>query len=826
MPTLAVRESATSSLALRLDWAGTPLGPFDGWPPALVTTAQLCLNSQFPMCLAWGPELTQIYNDGYIPILGAKHPAAFGRPAREAWAEIWEMMEARLQTVVTTGEPWWFDDMPVALTRHGAPEEGYFTFSCSPLRDEQGTGHGFLAIAHETTRVIIRTRRQRLLTSLASLVGAAPSIEELWTRLQEALDPSNPDTARLALYGLDENGKDVCVLWTSGAAAPESPWPPCTDLVCRVWTSAARDSETRAASAGRVRPLEGTRTRLTPLWGLNDELLAMLAVDPGPLVAANDEYDDLLLQVSLTVEDQVHRLQGLLSHMDAVQAELSDTEVRYRSLFESTQDGVLYSTPDGTIHGANPAACTMLGYGEAELITLRREDIFFPDDEEVAEAVRRRRDEGQFSGELTFRRADGAPMRVDLTSTVFIDTTGQERVVTIFRDVTERRRLEMRTEEMRRMDTLGQLTGGVAHDFNNLLTVILSAAETIQEEESLTEAVELAGTIQQAASKAASLTKQLLAFARRQPLHPQPTDLHVLFVQLGALLQRALSETVSIRFEPGKDVWVAQVDPAQLEVAVLNLALNARDAMPTGGLLTIGTRNHPVSEAEASADLVAGDYVELFVRDTGTGMPPEVAGRAFEPFFTTKEPGRGTGLGLSMVYGVVRQLGGSVSIDSALGRGTTVRLLLPRAAATPAGATPSDASGLARARPGEVVLAVEDNDLLRTLVQSLLGRLGYEVITAGTAQEALRVLEGNGRVDLLFTDVVMPGGVDGRQLAQRVRVLRPGIGVLLTSGYMNPHSVAPLTAKQPHERLLPKPYQLAVLAQAVRTALDERPSRS
>lgn len=652
------------------------------------------------------------------------------------------------------------------------------------------------------------------------IVGRTPSLDEIWTHMHAAFDTSNPDTARVALYEWREDHGDAHLLWSEGGTSGTSSWPPHPGLVSAAWADAARAGAPPTGD-GRVRLIEGGRARLTPLWGLHGGMLAVLAVDPDPLVVTDADYDELLCHIALTVEEQLHRLERVISHINEVQAELSDSEVRYQSLFENTRDGVLYSAPDGRIHGANPAACAMLGYTEAELLFIHRDDVFFPNDDELAHAVQVRRAAGQYSGELTFRRRDGTALRVDLSSTVFIDTRGRERVVTIFRDVTERRRLEAHAQEMRRMDTLGQLTGGVAHDFNNVLTVIMGAADSLQRGVSSDEALTLAHTIQQASLQAAGLTKQLLAFARRQPLHPLPTDLHGLLAQLEPLLRRALSESVTIRLDRDNQAWTARADPAQLEVAILNLALNARDAMPGGGTLTIGARNHPV--LESAEDLAAGDYVELFVRDTGTGMPPDIVSRACEPFFTTKAAGQGTGLGLSMVYGFVRQLGGSLSIESRVGQGTTVRLLLPRETAAPITAAADDPE-LPRARPGEVVLAVEDSDLLRPLVQAMLTKLGYTVLLASTAVEALDVLGRTPRVDLLFTDVVMPGGIDGRQLSKRVRALRPEVGVLLTSGYMNPHAVGE-QGVEPFERLLPKPYQLGPLARAVRAAIDGRDAR-
>ncbi len=374
-------------------------------------------------------------------------------------------------------------------------------------------------------------------------------------------------------------------------------------------------------------------------------------------------------------------------------------------------------------------------------------------------------------------------------------------------------------QQSQRLEAVGQLTGGVAHDFNNLLTVIIGNTELLQEQLDDDDLAAMTEMISNAAHRGAELTHRLLAFARRQPLEPRSMDLSELIASVDPLLRRTLGEHIDIKTASDSNVWLASADPAQLESALLNLALNARDAMPAGGRLTIETRNVNLSDDYVAQypELEEGEYVMLAVSDTGSGIPAEELRRVFEPFYTTKGAGKGTGLGLSMVYGFAKQSRGHVNIYSEVGQGTTVKLYLPRARKDE---PVIDASQQAFAGGGaETILVVEDDDLVRQYVLTLLKSLGYNVLTANNGNAALEVLQGDPDVDLLFTDVVMPGGMSGRDLADEVQRRRPGMRVLYTSGYSD-NVVVRQGRLDPSVVLLSKPYRREDLAASVRKALS------
>jgi signal transduction histidine kinase/CheY-like chemotaxis protein len=399
-----------------------------------------------------------------------------------------------------------------------------------------------------------------------------------------------------------------------------------------------------------------------------------------------------------------------------------------------------------------------------------------------------------------------------------------EGAVIMHVDMTERRQAEHalreREDQLRqaqKMEALGQLTGGIAHDFNNLLALVMMDLEMIAELASRKGKLRaLAEEARAVAQGGAELTQRMLAFARRQRLEPRPVQLDELIAGMVDLLRRSLGELVEIRTELQAGLWPAQADPGQLENAILNLAINARDAMPGGGVIIIRTANETLSETQSPAG-----FVRVTVADTGQGMTPEVLERAFEPFFTTKEAGRGTGLGLSMVYGFVTQSGGEVSIRSRVGRGTEVTLRLPRAQVD---SVPVEAAAAAKPHEGagETILVVEDQGALRRRIAAALADLHYQVIGAGSGAEALAWLEAGAPVDLLFTDIVMPGGLDGRQLAQQVRERWPRVRVLFTSGFPDHlrRSVGEAAAEGLDFPLLAKPYSIEELARAVRRELD------
>jgi PAS domain S-box-containing protein len=399
---------------------------------------------------------------------------------------------------------------------------------------------------------------------------------------------------------------------------------------------------------------------------------------------------------------------------------------------------------------------------------------------------------------------------------------------TLEQQVTERteqlRKNEEALRQAQKMEAVGQLTGGVAHDFNNLLQVIIGNLDTLQRNlpGDSGRLLRAAKHAMNGAQRAASLTQRLLAFSRRQPLDPKPIDVNVLVNGLSDMIHRTLGETISVETVLGAGLWRMEADPAELEAAIINLAVNARDAMSNGGKLTIETSNAHIDEAYVAShsEVVPGQYVAVAVTDTGVGMDAKTIAQAFEPFFTTKPVGKGTGLGLSQVYGFVKQSGGHVKIYSEIGQGTTVKLYLPRLTIL-GGGDEEDGGDLPNpeAAQEETILVLEDDDDVRSYSVDSLGELGYRVLEAHDGPSALRLLERQPRVDLLFTDVVLPGGLTGAQVAAQARALRPTLKVLFTTGYAR-NAIIHHGRLDKGVQLIVKPFSFSELAAKVRDVLD------
>jgi PAS domain S-box-containing protein len=503
------------------------------------------------------------------------------------------------------------------------------------------------------------------------------------------------------------------------------------------------------------------------------------------------------------------------------EAQRQATEQRLRRIFDLVQEGIWIHV-DGKVRFANPAAARLFGAkSPQDLIGMPVFNIIHPDDRERAIERTRNLKEKLQPLPLTEMRVlglDGKTRIGELQAAPFIQD-GVLHVISSGRDVTALRDAESRLHQAQKMDAVGQLTGGVAHDFNNLLTVIIGALDLDPEHIP----AEMRPALEQAlraAERGAALTHRLLAFSRQQMLVTRSVDFNRLIGDMDELLRRTLGEHVEIELKLAGDLWPALADSGQVENSLLNLAINARDAMPEGGKLTIETRNVHLDDDYAShnAEVTPGDYVMMAVTDTGIGMPPDVLAHVFEPFFTTKEVGKGTGLGLSMIYGFAKQSGGHAKIYSEVGHGTTVRLYLPRLT-NESKRSDSAAAAPPRKGGGETILVVEDNPDVRRLVLRQLRDLGYEVIEAANGPQALTILDDGATIDLLFTDVVMPGGMTGRQLAEAAKTRRPNLKTLFTSGYTE-DSILRLGKLDPGVRLLSKPYRKHELATRIREALD------
>ncbi|MCZ7651790.1 MAG: PAS domain S-box protein [Thermoanaerobaculia bacterium] len=505
------------------------------------------------------------------------------------------------------------------------------------------------------------------------------------------------------------------------------------------------------------------------------------------------------------------------------EAALRASEERYRSLFEESRDAIYISTPSGELLDLNPAGLHLFGFASREEALAAPARTLYWDAAARERFAARMREEGYVRDlEVDLRTVDGDRRRVLETASAVLDTEG--RVVAYrgtLRDVTVQRALEEQLRQTQKMEAVGRLAGGVAHDFNNLLTAINGYSELVLRrlgaEDPLRHEVE---EIHRAGKRAAELTSQLLTLSRRQVLVPRRLDLNRAVAGLERLLRRVLGEGLELALSLDAAPAAVRGDAGQLEQVLLNLALNARDAMPGGGRLEIATRNAWVDDEGARLDpeVVPGPYVELSVRDTGTGMEPEVLQHIFEPFFTTKERGRGTGLGLSTVYGIVRQNSGLIRVESGPGEGSCFRVLFPAARAPVTGA--DRRQRVHGRRPGaETVLLVEDERSVRELLATALREAGFTVLEAGDGEEALGLALGDGRIDLLLSDIRMPR-LGGGELAAALRTSHPGLRVLFMSGYTERPGSGSAAAVSESATVLQKPFSNADLLAAVEDALD------
>jgi PAS domain S-box-containing protein len=490
-----------------------------------------------------------------------------------------------------------------------------------------------------------------------------------------------------------------------------------------------------------------------------------------------------------------------------------------RRVFETSHDLVLVTDTAGNFIQVSPSAKAILGYTPSEMIGHSAVEFIHPEDLESTRSEMRaaRRGQQKRNFETRYVHKDGQAVTLNWSGTW---SEPARRHFFIGRDLTEKRAAEAQLRHIQKMDAIGQLTGGVAHDFNNILTVITGTIGIL--EEAVAERPELVAItklIDEAAERGANLTKHLLAFARKQPLRPLDVDVNALVLEAAKLLHPTLGENVEITPLLAEDAWTALVDPNQLTTAVLNLALNARDAMPNGGKLALETSNVYLDENYASThtEVAAGHYVMVAVSDTGTGIPTALIERVFDPFFTTKEVGKGTGLGLSMVFGFVKQSGGHIKIYSEEGHGTSVKMYLPRA--TGLNQTAAEAAVSANIEGGtETVLVVEDDSLVRRYVITQIESLGYTTLEASNASEALQIIDTTPSVDLLFTDVIMPGVMNGRQLVDEALKRHPTLRTLYTSGYTE-NAIVHHGRLDSGVLLLAKPYRKSELARMLRLAL-------
>jgi PAS domain S-box-containing protein len=529
-------------------------------------------------------------------------------------------------------------------------------------------------------------------------------------------------------------------------------------------------------------------------------------------------------QTSLFVKFPLFGSSGEVEAIGSIALDITEkkkADAALERVFDTSVDLILIVDSKGNFIRVSPSCEAILGYRPKEVVGHNATEFVYPDDLESTRDEMRmaRRGRATRHFETRYFHKDGHPVTLTWTG---VWSEPEQQHFFIGRDMTDRIKLERELRQTQKMEAIGQLTGGIAHDYNNLLTVILGNAELLAEAlRDRPELLALAQVTLDAADRSATLTQRLLAFGRGQALESKATDINELLAGMLDLMRPTLGEHVKIEFRPGKDLWNPVVDRGQLETAVLNLAVNARDAMPMGGMLTIETANTLLDEDYVSLNpgTKPGDYVVIAVSDTGAGMTSDVLSRVFEPFFTTKEVGKGTGLGLSMIYGFVKQSSGHVSIYSEPGAGTVVRLYFPRADAPVIAPINRAADEAAIPAGNETILLVEDDPLVRAHTEKQLASFGYRVHAVEKASKAIELIDGGLKPDLLLTDIVMPGGMNGRQLAGELRRRQAGLKVLFTSGYTQ--GALDQGERMPGANFLGKPFRRAELAAKIRELLDE-----
>ena len=577
-----------------------------------------------------------------------------------------------------------------------------------------------------------------------------------------------------------------------------------------------------------VTPMPAARLALVrALGGESVDDQEFIVVPEAPCVPAN------VVANARPLKDETGAIRGALTvlrniteHKRAHQS-LVDSQQMAQAIINTALDAFVQTDEAGVILDWSPHAEAMLGWTRSEAIGAKTEDLIVPElqrDSNNQWVKQFLHDVGigapgwRFEAPLLHR--DGREIFTEMSLTEL--RRGEGHIINVFiRDITQKRAAEEQLIQAQKMESVGQLTGGIAHDFNNMLTVITGTieilADAVRNEPHLARIVTL---ISEAADRGSELTANLLAFARKQPLQPVEIDVNALVNEAGRLLSTTLGRQIEIKMALG-DVWPALVDPGQLSSALVNLAINARDAMPEGGTLTFATSNITVDRRDAASGIDrVDDYVVVEVTDTGTGIPESIRDKIFEPFFSTKESGHGTGLGLSMVFGFAKQSGGNIEVDSEEGCGTTFRIYLPKADFEASLLTSAD--DLQSIGGTETILCVEDDASVRTYVIAQLESLGYKAIAASNAAEALAIADGGAEFDLLFSDVVMPGRINGKQLAERMRLRRPSLRVLFTSGYTD-HTIIRDGRIMRDVFFLSKPYRRPQLARMVRRSLDAPP---
>jgi len=808
------------------DWGATTLGPAAGWPESLKVLVGVMLGSAQPMFICWGPQRIMLYNDGYVPMLGQRHPDALGRRFEEVWFDILDDVLPILDRAYA-GEGTQMDHISFVMHRHGYPEEAHFSFSYTPVRGADGSVEGMFCACDETTKAVLAQQNR------ASEVG----------RLQRLLDHAPSFMAVVAgrdlrfflanCAYLQAIGEETVVGRTFREVFPEDRYP------------------------GAAEPIEQVMRNGEPLRAEGVQV-ALPARNGAP---ARELVLDYVVQ---PIVENGHTIAVFIAGNDVTarhiaERRLRESEERFRLIADSAPVPIWVTAPDRSRSFVNQAYVDFLGVDRKAAETFDWRTILHPEDHDriVAESIAGEASLKPFVLEARYRRGDGEWRWIRSTSQPRWGPNGEhdgfigsahdvteskeaewalremnetlERRVAertadlqsalerLQQEVSDRERAEEALRQSQKMEAVGQLTGGIAHDFNNLLTPIIGGLELITRRVEDEKLKRIAQAALESGQRGAKLATQLLAFSRLQRLAMAPVAVNQVIAEMGHILHHSIGPRIEIVKELGEDVGHALCDANQLENAILNLAINARDAMPQGGRLTIGTSLH---EEPQGPDLGAGAYVCLTVEDSGHGMAPEVLARAMEPFFSTKPVGKGTGLGLAQVYGIAQQSGGTVRIHSREGAGTRVQILLPHVAAAEAAGPPeSHRREAAPERSGRAeILVVDDDPDVRAFLTHALVELGHQVVACDCGEAGLEQM-ARGQPDLALVDFAMPG-MNGAQLAQAARQLYPAMRIAFVTGYAESEQLEAALGRG--AAVLRKPFSIDQLAELISRELERR----
>ena len=804
---------ACARLLATRDWATTPLGPIEHWPQSLRTATAILLRSPVPIVMLWGEDGFMLYNDAYSGFAGGRHPELLGSKVREGWPEVADFND-HVMKVGLAGGTLHYRDQELTLHRHGRPEQVWMNLDYSPVLDERGKAAGVICLLAETTERVAAERHTAFLLSLSDALRPLDTPAEIMATtaraLGEHLDAGRVFYAEIAsgLMTVDSDhcrgvppivgrhslvsfGPDLLRAYRSGAP-----------VVARDVAADARLSED--ARAGLLSRQVGAFIDVVLFE--EAEWVGLLAVQSATPRAWTPAEESLVQEVGERVKTAIERahaemkLHALKDTLEQQVIERTAELRQYHDIVEATAAPICAFDTEYRLIACNRAHKDefrrVSGFDCKVGDVLP--DMFLPEQAEVLRGLMARTLAGEsFTTTIALGRPERDMPWWEISYTPLRDSGGQ--VIGAFHyanDVSDRVAAQMELEaaqaalrQSQKMEAMGSLTGGVAHDFNNLLTPIIGSLDMLARKGLATEREQrLIDGALQSAERAKTLVQRLLAFARRQPLQPIAVDVGRLVENMVGLVDATLGPAIPVRVEVAPDLPPARADANQLEMALLNLAVNARDAMPDGGELRIAARHVRVDEGEA-ADVVPGDYVCLSVGDSGIGMDEATRQRAIEPFFSTKGVGKGTGLGLSMVHGLVAQLGGGLSIDSAPGAGTRIALWLPVSVALAGGETPLRYHLPSLAGRGTALL-VDDEELVRMSTADMLAGFGYSVVEARSAEEAIDLVATGLRPDLLVTDHLMPG-MTGAQLAHALKADWPALPVLIVSGYAEAGGVDP-----------------------------------